>query len=139
MGLDKLKPIPTVKKRTTNAEYYSDHLLWASDAKFYNDELILWIVNENDPIKLASAACLINCWDWPDFMPLPSGEYNFKRHGYTDNYLTYDYDQIKFFQDLMHNLERKCENISPGTYNLVWRTNMYRKYATVTNYEHGSV
>jgi len=72
--------------------------------KFWKPELIEWIGKENNPVKLAVAACLVNCHDWPKWLP-----------GKPENYSDKVNDGIEFYYllEVYEMLKQKSENISP--------------------------
>ncbi len=97
--------------------------------ELYSPELLEWIGATNDPVLLACASHLINTWDWPDYLPKPNDKYDIKSHGWRSD--PKDYKSIFFTQDLMKQLDRKAEMLSPGLSQNLWLTQHYRKYSTV--------
>jgi hypothetical protein len=94
--------------------------------ELYTPELLEWIANTNDPILLACASHLINCWDWPNYLPKPRPEYDIVGHGWNNG----DYKSVLFTQKLMEQLDKKAEMISPELSQTLWVTGYYRKFST---------
>lgn len=106
-------------------EKMEEHQYMAYD--LYSPELLEWIGATNDPVLLASAYHLINCWDWPDYLPKPKDEYDIKKHGWLE---PRDYKSIVFTQKLMEQLKTKSEMLSPGLFQSLWMSRYYQKYST---------
>jgi hypothetical protein len=88
--------------------------------KYWTPELIEWMGNETNPVILATAACLLNTWIYPPFMPSNPGDY--MRADENNPVLSY------FISDLMKMLAKKSELICPGLYHKIWISNYYNKY-----------
>lgn len=97
---------------THNVHYEINELKKKFDSlKFWTPELIEWIGKENDPVKLAVASCLVNCDEWPEWLPgKPKTENLF--------YTVEVYEMLK----------QKSEKIAPKLYSYIWLTNYYRSY-----------
>lgn len=99
--------------------------------KLFTPELISWVNNCNDAELLASAYCIINCWEWPDFMPpMPVGYIESSGGWGNKPGDPKDYTMIAFTQKLMGMLEGKAEKISPGLKQAIWMSKSYAKFPT---------
>ena len=101
---------------TRNGDYESTQLRRKFDSlKFWTPELIEWIRKENDPVKLAVASCLVNCHEWPEWLPGKPKENK-------------DGEDLFYTVEVYEMLKQKSEKISPKLYSYIWLTQYYRSY-----------
>jgi len=104
---------------TRNGNYESTKLERKFDSlKFWTPELIRWIAKENDPEKLAVASCLVNCSEWPEWLPGKPKDYENKK----------ERDDFYYIVEVYEMLKQKSENIAPKLYSYIWLTQHYRSY-----------
>lgn len=91
------------EKRSQKGNEFADTSRMVSALPYWVPELIDWIGKETDPVTLASAAYLINCHTWPEFLP-----------GKPENYHDMNNRELLYFTvELMRMLEGKREAICP--------------------------
>ena len=99
-----------------NDDYETNQLSSKFDSlKFWTPELIEWIGKENDPVKLAVASCLVNCNEWPEWLPNKPKENK-------------DKEYLFYMVEVHEMLKQKSETIAPKLYSYIWLTNYYRSY-----------
>lgn len=108
------------QKPYVESEYSKELRKTFDTLKFWTPELIEWIGNENDPVKLSCACHLVNCHEWPEWLPSKPEKYN--------DYIKNDeyFLRIHFACELMRMLEKKADAISPGLCQKIWLTNYFR-------------
>jgi len=107
--------IHIVSKR--NDDYETTQLRRKFDSlKFWTPELIEWIGKENDPVKLAVASSLVNCHEWPGWLPGKPKENK-------------DREDLFYTVEVYEILKQKSEKIAPKLYDYIWLTHYYRSYA----------
>jgi hypothetical protein len=127
----KKRPAPTTgppqKTITAYAKGMEDHKYDYVD--YFTDDLVEWIGRTNDAVLLASGYCMLNCFEYPDFMPKPNEGCMIQEQRWESE----DYKSIKFINELMYILKIKADHISPGIVQLVWTTKYYRKFNSIIN------
>lgn len=89
--------------------------------KYWTPELIEWISDINDAVKLAAASCLVNSHKWPEWLPSKPNNYDEKGNDVI----------LHFVVDVHKVLKNKSEVLCPGLYQKIWMTKYYNKI----NYE----
>lgn len=84
--------------------------------EFWTPELIEWIGQTNDAVKLAVASCLVNTHEWPAWLPGRPPNYDKKSESV----------ELFYIVEVYRILKEKSESISPGLYDYIWLTNYYR-------------
>lgn len=104
--------------------------------ELFTPELLQWISSCTDAEKLASAYCLINTYDWPNYLPKPKEEYDLYSGGWNQTPDgKHNYKSIGFTTALMDMLEKKAEMLSPGLKQAVWMSKSYKQYSTRSEME----
>lgn len=103
------------KPFTIQCDYENTQLIRRFESlKFWTPELIEWIGKENDPVKLAVAACLVNCHEWPEWLPGKPEENK-------------DREYLFYKVEVYEMLKQKSEKISPKLYTYIWLTGYYNR------------
>lgn len=95
--------------------------------KYWTPELIDWIAKTEDPMKLAVASCLVNCHEWPAWLP-SKPEWHDDMHKQREDE-TYN-AKLYFCVEVHQMLQDKSQSISPGLHNKIWLTNNFRNYGS---------
>ena len=115
-GLTTQKQCAIHNVSTRNDDYETNKLERKFDSlKFWTPELIEWIGKENDPVKLAVASCLVNCHEWPEWLPGKPKENK-------------DREDLFYTVEVLEMLKQKSEKIAPKLYSYIWLTRYYRSY-----------
>ena len=107
-------------------DFYFDNLI--KDHKiyenYYTKELIEWINKENDCAILHSTSNIVNCWDWPDYLPSkPAKSWNDIERGSEESAL-----QLHFICHVSKTLKQKADNISVLLGNIIWINGYYKQF-----------
>ena len=112
----KIKKAFAIHSSTRNGDYERTQLRRKFNSlKFWTPELIEWIGKENDPIKLAVASCLVNCHEWPEWLPGIPKENK-------------DREDLFYSVEVYEMLKKKSEQIAPELYSYIWLTHYFRSY-----------
>jgi len=104
---------------TRSDDYKTKQLRRKFDSlKFWTPELIEWIGKENNPVKLDVASCLVNCREWPEWLPGKPKYYENKE----------DSQDLYYTVEVYEMLKQKSEKIAPKLYSYIWLTHYYRSY-----------
>lgn len=114
------KTAPKVKEKYDEA--YFERLNETFDTlKFWTPELMEWIGSESNSVRLACTAHLINCHEWPDYLPSKPNDYGIINSDDAEYRL-----RLTFCVDLYRMLLDKANLISPGLGQKIWLTNYYK-------------
>ncbi len=109
-----------LRQKERREKYQAPETQWEAD-KLWSMELMEWISKQTDPIVLASAACLVNSWEWPEWLPGAVGKYDPQTEPHKNIYTV----------DVYRMLKQKADSIMPGISQKVWASGEFRKVEPV--------
>ena len=105
---------------------WSEHERKFAALKYWTPELIAWISKTNDPMLLSVTSSVLNCHEWPKWLPSKIDKYETM---HTEKQEDTHSEQLFFCVELIDMLREKSNRISPGLHQKVWLTHAYRNYS----------